>query len=258
MARLRDVELLDSGLMRCIVNLSSHRDAVTLLRTWKRAHDVSELIDELAVENRGILMGMRDAIDSAKRLKTAENDAEVRLLVNWVRDVRSKMGSNTKSYQKEVIDTMANRLAENEELSEAVESFGLDSHFTQVVRNLRQMTTYRSVRDSDNSYGKDVRGGLREKITDDLRLTMAVLEATAKYLNEDSEECFEIGHNLEKLLIGAGAPPKARATRSMNESEGGDDESGDLLPNGEDPIGDEDVYDEGEDHGSSEMDDDMS
>ncbi len=218
-ARIKTYIFTNEYVNMCINAVLAYEEPVDLLRTWKRAHDVSTLIDDLSDKSRDLLIGIRSAVDAAIKFETPQNSKNVRLLANWIKDVRSEMSSNTKAYQIDAVDKMEKRVKADTQLEEALDEFGLSSHFNNISAMMGQMISYRSLRDNDNTHGRDVRDGLRAKILDDMRLALAALEGMAKHSSEDGEFYFEVSRNFEKLLVTACTPQKARATRSKNEKE---------------------------------------
>lgn len=211
----------------CVAVFQSHRKTVELLKAWKRAHDLSELIDERFDKCRDMLIGIRGSIDAAVKFDKPETRNEVRLLVNWIKDVRGDLGVNSKSQQKDNVQTLTKRVNADTELAEAIETIGLSSEFNQVIRLQSEIATYRELRDIDNNYSRDVRDGFRTRLLNDLRLLLAGFEAMAIYGPEDEQgQYIDLCIGLEKLLVTACTPPKARATRSKNEK----DAESDMLP----------------------------
>lgn len=215
--RLVGIIFTDDYMNRCMTGLLSHKEAVALLRAWKRAHDVSKLIDSLVDDSRDVLMGLRDAINASVRLAKPENKEASLLLVDWINDSKHLMGTNTRSYQQGVVRTLNDRLEEDQKLGEALETFGLDTHFDDVKRMHGTISTYQNLRDSDNTSSKDVRERFRELVLDDMRLTFSTLEGLAKYDSEEGDTYYDLCLNLERYLVSASTPKKARATRSENE-----------------------------------------
>lgn len=227
MSRVITMEFSSDFVGECARALQAHQETVVLLKSWRRAHDVSELINEDSNTVRGILMGIRDATDAALRLETSENKEEVRMLASWTCDLRSNLGTTSKSLQMDVVTTMEKRLKDTE-LKAVVEEFNLYTPFNKAYGLVIRMGRYRALRDLDNTNTRDAREGFRKRVMTDLRLLFAVFEAAARYATEENEKKYftEACIKLEKLLMNASAVAKARATRSMN----GKDAEGEHLP----------------------------